>query len=999
MGAIPGPAGRELETGAAAFWGEKGKVIKENTLNSAIKELGGISIPKDLKGEFQALSFGEKGIINPKGLSPDVMIDELVAQGLFPKGSTERILMETLFKGQGKYPERWFRGEFTNTEYDIMDKVGGNLDELYNRIKYTRIKGIPKVTKAIQEVKGIPKELKVKPVPEIPPKTAGIAPPTQRLPPGGGKIPPELIRKATQATEGKVHIPAEATGKITKRQIRIDKYDLNEAEIQNLEKRVEALGLTQYQIKTADDVEKAAIELGTDKDALLRTAKTSLISDDEVKALRDLTKTNTKIISSAHQEILLHPELKPILELRIAKASEEINKAQTKLVGGGTQAGRVVNAFKAMARETLAPDFWFYQAKKMLGDRKLTEQIMADIRGIINTGDISSLSHYVSMLRNSTWTEKATTLWKAGLLTSPTTHAANIGGNITMAGLELTKDIFALPADMMVSLFTGKRTIKISPNTISAQARGAWQGLKKAGKGLMTGQFDHDLITKYDLPRKTVYNNKIIQSYTDAIFNSLQAEDVVFREIALQKSLAQQAELIAETKGLKGLARKTEVKNLILAPTDEMVLNAIDAAEYATFQSESWLSRLGAGARRVAGPPGQVILPFTKTPANVALRIVDYTPVGFAKAFVKLLKKNQKTFAESFGRAVTGSGIIGLGYELALQGLITGNLPTDPQEKAMWEAEGKQANSVKIDGAWRQLNRVSPLGSLLTMGANIYATKEAGKEGIDLITTTGAKTIKGLTEMTFLKGTAGVISAIAEPERKMSQFVNSTIASVIPSIVGRIARSIDTERRKPEGIVETLKTRIPFISQTVPVRRDIFGEPIPTGGGKWALVDPFESTEARYRPVLEEAKRLKIQLGLPGNRISGIKLTNEEYDRYQELHGKLLHSVTDKLINNEEYKALSDEEKEEIFDETIKKIRRIGTKNIFSELMRRRYDISTEINAQMIKKMFSKINHLDEFGKMSSTKQEEFIKKIFAKLAENIEMIADVPSEEPEDND
>lgn len=59
---------------------------------------------------------------------------------------------------------------------------------------------------------------------------------------------------------------------------------------------------------------------------------------------------------------------------------------------------------------------------------------------------------------SSKW-DKFTTLWKAGLLTAPTTHIRNIAGNIINGGSEKTAQTIGSAFDWMISKGTGRHII------------------------------------------------------------------------------------------------------------------------------------------------------------------------------------------------------------------------------------------------------------------------------------------------------------------------------------------------------------------------------------------------------------------------------------------------------------------------------------------------------------------------------------------------------------
>jgi hypothetical protein len=82
-------------------------------------------------------------------------------------------------------------------------------------------------------------------------------------------------------------------------------------------------------------------------------------------------------------------------------------------------------------------------------------------------------------------------------------------------------------------------------------------------------------------PKSTTFGNPILDGYTQGVFRSLEAEDRIFRSMALQRSLAEQLAL----NGGK--------------MTDEIALQAVHDAEVATFQDHGACpnSRRGAKSR------------------------------------------------------------------------------------------------------------------------------------------------------------------------------------------------------------------------------------------------------------------------------------------------------------------------------------------------------------------------------------------------------------------
>jgi len=787
--------------------------------------------------------------------------------------------------------------------------------------------------------------------------------------------------------------------KVVSQNFRVDKLNLPDEHLVEIEKRLNTLGLKDRTVRTFGEMEEAALELGMDPGKLLKETSTFRIKDSEVIALRNLINTNSEFIANSEKQLAENPNLSRQLQPKIDIANQQLNKALTKVTKGGTEAGRTVTSFRILANKTMEPDVWLRKAQKETGLEVLPNDIIVAIKDLTGKKDLNGLVQFMTGIKKSSNIEKAVTLWKAGLLTSPTTQLANIGGNLTMRGLLNLSDIAAGPLDKTISMFTGKRTTTFSPKTISAQIKGALKGTKEAGKFLKTGVYSEDLLTKYDLPQQTNFNNKILDGYTKSIFRTLGAGDIVFRQAAMQESLEKQAWVVAKNEGMRGAAFKQRVKELLQNPTNEMTLNAIDSAEYATFQSSNALSDLITGGKgKLAGKiksakakgesaagakatlaAAEVLAPFTKTPTNIAARIADFSPLGFIKAFNKLTKPttaSQKEFVEDFSRAATGSGFIGFGAYLAQKGLMTGNAPTDKAERDDFFASGKQPNSILIDGKWRKLDRVSPLGNLLALGAEIDELSNEGFTGRGLAVQATLEGVKGLTEQTFLKGISGGLKALNEPEQGGQAFVEQTAASVIPSVVGRIAKTIDPELKDPEGAIQAIQDKLPFLRSKLPERRDVLGNKIIVAGGRATLVDPFSSTEAKNSPVLKEAERLDLTIGVPTRTVSGIKLDNFEFSQYQKIQGKALNALMTEVINSDVYKEANDFDKVEMFEDSKSKIRRSVNDSVIPALMIIRYELPVNTNPKLIKSTIKAIETGDATKNNPQEKKNEIIKNV-----------------------
>jgi len=255
---------------------------------------------------------------------------------------------------------------------------------------------------------------------------------------------------------------------------------------------------------------------------------------------------------------------------------------------------------------------------------------------------------------------------------------------------------------------------------------------------------------------------------------------------------------------------------------------------------------------------------------------------------------------------------------------------------------------------------VSPVGNLLSLGAEFHELDKE-KKGVDLITSTAGAAAKGLTEQTFLKGVAGGLGALTEPDRKAQKFLEQTTASLVPSVVGRVTRTIDPTLRVNEGILQTVQARIPFMSDDLPARRDVFGNIVEVSGGKMNLVDPFATKPAVDSPIFDEAKRLDLSIGIPTQTVDGYKMSNKDFGVYQEIQGKFLEENLQLLIDNPAYKDLSNIEKEQQFKKTISQTRDLVNDAVWPAIVINRFDLPPETPAPTVRELMKIASDIEGF--------------------------------------
>jgi hypothetical protein len=335
-------------------------------------------------------------------------------------------------------------------------------------------------------------------------------------------------------------------------------------------------------------------------------------------------------------------------------------------------------------------------------------------------------------------------------------------------------------------------------------------------------------------------------------------------------------------------------------PTDEVLKQNVEDALSGTFmeklgeQSEKF-------ARLIRNTPAKWLVFFTHIPLNMMRRGIEYSPLALLNTLGETkmgaaIKGELGADAQNLAFAKMGVGTAVGAYfiDQALQGNATGDYPTDPKERRRWQMEGIQANSIKANGQWLSLERLGPQAIVARLAAN-YASIIQHYDGQD----DGALMKAGLA---FVLGTAGVLADdvgfetirnivnVMENPEEAARFAAWQLSSyMMPvSLVTQFASAHDPYMRQADSLLAGLKYHIPYLRETLPPKRDpLFGEPAPNPGYGTILRSSPISTD----PIKAELDRIGYYPTAPEKTIGHVKLSPEQYDRYEATAGPYVKAL------------------------------------------------------------------------------------------------------------
>src|SRR3546814_1747271 len=128
----------------------------------------------------------------------------------------------------------------------------------------------------------------------------------------------------------------------------------------------------------------------------------------------------------------------------------------------------------------------------------------------------------------------------------------------------------------------------------------------------------------------------------------------------------------------------------------------------------------------------------------------------------------------------------------------------------------------------------------------------------------------------------------------------------VPAMVSQMASATDPNLREARNILDTIKSRVPGLSDELPERLNLWGQPLARGKSFGPdLVSPVWVSTERNDPLMSEVARLRLGLSKPQRTIGGVELAPEQYARYVYLAGAPAKAYIDASVISQGCKELS----------------------------------------------------------------------------------------------
>lgn len=354
-------------------------------------------------------------------------------------------------------------------------------------------------------------------------------------------------------------------------------------------------------------------------------------------------------------------------------------------------------------------------------------------------------------------------------------------------------------------------------------------------------------------------------------------------------------------------------------------------------------------------------LPYKATPANIAVRAVEYSPIGILRGVYDLLsnisrKANGRQtvsgaqIIEELSAGLSGTAVLGLGYLLASLGVLHGASDDDD------DREGIQSYSITLNGENYTLDWLAPASVPLFVGVSLCdAWNNPHESALDAISDSLGAAFAPLLEMSMLSGfndlletmTYGIDNAEDTTDKTAVLAENllfaalvqpflSLLGQMIPTLSSQVARSLDAnseytytgdiEGRWVRQIVKSLAKvakKIPGVNWRQYEYVDEWGRT--ESNGAWYerifnnFLNPAYVSDVQITDVDAEIDRLQTVTGIdaaPTRRgytitVNKVKrrLSGEEYERYAKTYGEEALKMMTVLMASSYYAEMSDTER------------------------------------------------------------------------------------------
>lgn len=646
----------------------------------------------------------------------------------------------------------------------------------------------------------------------------------------------------------------------------------------------------------------------------------------------------------------------------------------------------------------------------------MTDDMLENFVKIVETNDPIATAQFLAGLRTATAWERFAILRYASMLSASRTHLKNIVGNTFGVGLQIAARPVAAGFDAAISSVTGRERTRYfgeTPRMIEGAAAGVLAGFKDAKVALRTGfspRMDESSL-EHVMPglqfEKTWLGAQIgrrpsllFNAFMEMPLRMLLAADLVFRgaargaetealiyRAARDKNRVYSPEAFSAIHDLHSTGRDARMMGVDntdmnmsmradpkmenvwierreqyirehLSEFPDIVQQADKAAARAIYQEK----RAGVDAiNNVLNLPGlkypaSFIVPFVRTPYNIAAQGAGMTPAAYFMAWRAAANGDSGEAVDRAARATFGTMIMIGAYTAANSGNMTGPMPDTEREKDTlppgWKPYAwKIKNPINGDTVYVEVKDWGAVAIPLVIGATIGDAVQRGEHtsapGKLFFKSIGAMG-KFMTDLSMLQGIQNVLELMQKPDRIGQKIFQGAMTQMVPysGLQKQINDALGRPARSPRAwdtgdwttYFDQLLAISPLTSNLVQERLTPMGDPVqPSQTGLSAFVSPVSYSVERDEPALRLLRRYDVGIPDAPKQALNITLTEDEGREIQKATGRYIRRLTAQAEASQSFQNASIAKKQEWVQGWVDDARQAAVNDFYRKIGTEKY--------------------------------------------------------------
>ncbi len=641
--------------------------------------------------------------------------------------------------------------------------------------------------------------------------------------------------------------------------------------------------------------------------------------------------------------------------LAYAEAKERHIMIQSQVSGITAEAGRALRAFRKLEGGAEAEAMGSFLDAN---DAKTLFQLKEEAKLGSKLQTPQQVSKFVNDTKQSAYQKGRSMVLEYyinALISGPITHLRYSVGNALNA---LWTPLVEIPAGAAIGKATemfggesGRVYLGESGAQLYALVKGSQDGWRAAYEAFRANQSPA-------LPGEKASNllgpSNAIPGIVGKVINvpsrSVSAIHSFFKAIRYEQNIQGLAYRTAMQEGREGADFQNRIAELTTTPTPDMLDEAgeLDPAKmspelYANVQAATrdalkelymaptdYTSAIGQLNRAINNNiVAKIIVPFMKIGSQITRNaFIERTPLGIFDKEVRanILGENGGAARDmQLGKIAAGVSLAGITVGLAAEGMATGDGPEDPAARAVWLLNHRP-NTITIGEISIPYQGLGGLGMLMRFSANMHAA--ASQIGHDDMGKVAVAFLEGATKSildeNFMRGVKDMLDAVYHPQEYGPSYVKGFVTNWLPFSVGmsQVARQVDPFARDTSSphiglaILKAAQAKVPYLSEGLAPRRDVFGQPIPNG----------ENLNSDYHddPTIKALDDLGLYPGRLSKKIRGVELNDAQFDDYARVSGRIMKMQLDNIVKQPGFGSLPDYERFSLMQHTIESSREVG---------------------------------------------------------------------------